>query len=70
MQYTDVSETKKSSVNYRLLHLPSPLYQKYPLPIKAAKAADLRKLRTEYLPNTAKGMYIDLPAVEDETDSA
>ena len=42
---------------------------KIPLPIKAAKAADLRKLATEYLPNTAKGVYIDLPAVADETDS-
>ena len=77
VRYTyDVSETpcrvsfyKKSCVNYCLLHLPPPLYQRYPLPIKAAKAADLRKLATEYLPNTGKGMYIDLPAVEDKTDS-
>ena len=64
-----VSFYKKSRDNYCLLHLPPPLYQRYPLSIKAAKAADLRKLTTEYLPNTAKGMHIDLPAVEDETDS-
>ena len=41
------------------------LYERYPLPIKAAKAADLKKLASQYVPASARDMYIDLPTVED-----
>ena len=57
VRYTyDLSETprkvtffKKSRFTFHLQHLPPPLYQHYPLPIKAAKAADLKALATMYL---------------------
>ena len=61
-----VSFYKKSRVNIPLCHLPPQLYQGYPLPIKAAKAADLKKLATQYLPADTRGMYIDLPTVEED----
>ena len=70
----DLSETprkvfyyKKSRVSYCLQYPPPPQYEHYPLPIKAAKAADLKKLAIQYLPNIAKDMYIDLP-VTGESD--
>ena len=59
-----VSFYKKSRVNYCLQYPPPPLYEYYPLPIKAAKAADLKKLAVQYLPSSARDMYIDLPVVE------
>lgn len=40
------------------------LYKTF-LPIKAAKAADLKKLAMEYLPSSAARVYMDLPTVED-----
>ena len=71
-RYTyDLSETprrvsfyKKSNFKVHLQHFPPPLYASYPLGIKAAKAADLKKLAMKYLPDTAKDMYLDLPAIE------
>ena len=44
------------------------LLKGYPLPIKAAKAADLKKLATQYLPANTRGMYIDLPTVKEDVE--
>ena len=51
---------KKSSVIFNLNHLPSPLYASEPLPIKSAKASDLRKLAKDYIP----GMYVNIPTAD------
>ena len=56
-----VSFLKKSNLQLNLQDLPALLYDTYPLPIKPAKAADLRKLAAEYVPNAAKSIYMDLP---------
>ena len=40
----------------------------YPLPIKTAKAADLKTLATKYVPSGMKDMYIDLPTVDSDGD--
>ena len=75
VRYTyDLSETprkvtyKKSRFTFNLQHSPPSLYQSYPLPVKAAKAADLKTLATKYVPSGVRDMYIDLPTVE-EVDS-
>ena len=72
----DLSETtrkvsffRKSHVSYCLQHPPPPRYKLYPLLIKAAKAADLRKVTLQYLPNTCKEMYTGYPANEDSDRS-
>ena len=44
--------------------MPSPLYASEPLPIKSAKASDLRKLAKDYIPGTAKRMYMNIPTVD------
>ena len=62
-----VSFYKKSGVSFTV-HAPAPLYSKYPLPIKAAKATDLQRL-SMYVPHTLRCMYIGLPTVEDECES-
>lgn len=59
-----VSFYKKSHVKISLQCLPPQLYNRYPLPIKAAKAADLKKLASQYLPNFAKDMYMNLATTE------
>jgi hypothetical protein len=62
-----VSFFKKSGVTFHLQHVP-PLYENYPLPIKAAKATDLKKLASKYLPTNASSLYIDLPTVEERSE--
>ena len=52
---------KKSAVSFTV-HAPAPLYSKYPLPIKAAKATDLQRL-SMYVPHTLRCRYIGLPTV-------
>ena len=59
-----VSFYKKSRISYCLQYPPPQQYEHYPLPIKAAKAADLKKLAIQYLPSTVKDMYMDLPVTE------
>lgn len=61
-----VSFYKKSRVRFYQQYLAPLLYDTYPLPIKAAKAADLRKLAMLYLPVTAQEFYIGLPTVSTE----
>lgn len=41
---------------------------KYPLSIKAAKATDLTKLASLYVPATAENMYTGLQTVEDDSE--
>ena len=60
----NVSFYKKSRVKISLQCLPPQLYNQYPLPIKAAKAADLKKLASQYLPNFAKDMYMNLATTD------
>ena len=48
---------------------PPPLYSAYPIPIKKAKADDLRKLVSEYVPMSSQSFYENIPVLEDQ-DSA
>ena len=52
--------------------LPSPQLRKYrtPVPIKATKAADVRKIVDKYVPAEYKGFYDDIQSagVSSETD--
>ena len=59
-----ISFQKRSNVHFNLWHLPSSLYTSKPLPVKSAKASDLRKLAMDYIPSTAKSMYMNIPPVE------
>lgn len=49
--------------------MPSPLYPHYPIPIKEAKAADIRKLVSCYVPKEHQGFYQEIPTVLEESDS-
>ena len=48
---------KKSNMQLNIQDLPP---NTYPLPIKQAKADDLKKLAQNYVPEPAKNMYMDL----------
>ncbi len=61
-----VSYKKKSNVHYTPL-FPKQLYNN-PLPIKRAKAADLKKLAIDYLPESVKSLYMNLPTLESDDD--
>ena len=47
---------------------PPPLYEHYPIPIKKAKAVDLKKLVTEYVPSHYRSFYSELPTLESDSD--
>lgn len=71
VRYTyDVSEIPRKVSFYKRtrgsisFHAPAQLYRQYPLPIKAAKATDLAKLASQYVPASIKNMYIGLPTIE------
>ena len=49
---------------------PPPLYTRNPIPIKAAKAEDVRKLVSEYLPPEHRDFYADMPVIEGESDES
>ena len=57
---------KCHSIRSHIIHFlqfpPPSLYKQYPLPIKPAKARNLKKLALECLPGSTKDMYIDLPS--------
>ena len=46
------------------------LYTKNPIPIKKAKAEDIRKLVSEYLPPEHRDFYANMPAIEDVSDGS
>ena len=66
-----VSFIKKRGIQSGFDSLPPPLYDQYPVAIKAAKAEDLKKLVTKYVPAAHQGFYSELPIVDtdDDTDS-
>ena len=47
---------------------PPCLYSQYPIPIKKAKAEDLRKLVHEYVPQGYQSFYAVMPETEDDSD--
>jgi len=47
---------------------PPHLYSQYPVPIKKAKAEDLRKLVSEYVPEEYQSFYNEMPETEDDSD--
>ena len=50
---------KKSNVHFTPL-FPAQLYDSNPVPIKPAKAADLKKLAKDYLPESVKSFYMNI----------
>ena len=70
----DVSKTPhcvsyfKQRGSSELIWHPPPLYQRYPIPIKKAKADDLRKLLA-YIPSEYHSFYANLPSEDIESDS-
>ena len=44
--------------------LPPPLYDRFPIPIKKAKADDVRILVTKYIPASHQDFYSELPVVD------
>lgn len=76
VRYTyDVKENPRSvsffkKRNCHELDTPPPLrYDSYPIPIKRAKAADLKKLVYEYVPKQYRAFYAEMPTVESGDDS-
>ena len=63
-----VSYFKKRGVQRGFDGPPPPLYDNYPIAIKKAKADDLKKLVTHYVPVEYQGFYSELPTV-DNTNS-
>ena len=45
------------------------LHDQYPVAIKKAKAEDLRKLVTKYIPTAHRGFYSELPIVDMDNDT-
>uniref|UniRef100_A0A1X7T9F3 Uncharacterized protein n=1 Tax=Amphimedon queenslandica TaxID=400682 RepID=A0A1X7T9F3_AMPQE len=43
------------------------LYMQYPLPIRKAKAEDVSKLASKYVPAHLQGFYANLPTIDDGT---
>ena len=64
-----VSFIKKRGIQSGFDSLPPPLYDQYPVAIKKAKAEDLRKLVTKYVPAAHRGFYSELPIVDMDDDA-
>ena len=47
---------------------PPILYSLYPIPIKKAKADDLKKLVSDYVPNAYQPFYSNLPVTDEDED--
>ena len=59
-----VSFMKKRGIKGGLDCLPPPLYDRFPIPIKKAKADDVRILVTKYIPASHQDFYSELPVVD------
>ena len=59
-----VSFMKKRGIKDGLDCLPPPLYDRFPIPIKKAKADDVRILLTKYIPASHQDFYSELPVVD------
>ena len=64
-----VSFRKRRGVQKGIDLPPPPLYNCYPIPIKRAKADDLRNLVSKYVPTVYLDFYSELPATDDTSDS-
>ena len=60
---------KKRGVK-NVCQMPPSLYEQYPIPIKRAKAEDLKKLVTSYIPREYQHFYSELPTINDSNDSS
>ena len=49
---------------------PPPLYSRYPIPLKKAKAADVKTLVDKYLPLEHRFFYDDMPTVDSDADES
>ena len=56
----------KNNFDY-VQHSPDRLYKSAPIPIKKAKAADLKKLANDYVPRGVRDMYLNLLTTDDTT---
>ena len=54
----------KNNFDY-VQHSPDRLYKSAPIPIKKAKAADLKRLANDYVPRDVRNMYLNLPTTAD-----
>ena len=63
-----VSYFKKRGVHLGIDGPPPPLYEYYPIPIKKAKADDLKKLVADYIPGDYQSFYSELPTVDSDND--
>ena len=61
-----VSFRKKRGAQKGIDSLPPPLYDCYPIPIKKAKADDLRSLVSRYVPTAYQAFYSELPTTDDD----
>lgn len=64
-----VSFKKKRGIQSGINRLPPPLYDQFPIPIKKAKAEDVRMLVSKYVPNAHQEFYCELPTIDSEVDS-
>ena len=63
-----VSYFKKRGVQLGIDGPPPPLYEYYPIPIKKAKADDLKKLVADYIPGDYQSFYSKLSTVDSDND--
>lgn len=64
-----VTYSKKRGMKHGIGNMPPPLYECYSIPIKGAKAVDLKKLVANYVPREYQSFYSELPTLND-TDSS
>ena len=63
-----VSYFKKRGVQLGIDGPPPSLYEYYPIPIKKAKADDLKKLVADYIPGDYQSFYFELPTMDSDND--
>jgi len=64
-----ISYFKKRGIQAGVERMAPPLYSQYPIPIKKAKAGDLTKLVSSYVPLKYQHFYAELPCC-DGSDSS